>query len=226
MAKFEMHVHTAECDKAAHMGAAEIVQMYYQEGYDGMIVTDHYFSLFQEWFADEIGNADHQKIIQRWLKGYYTARCEGEKLGFVVLPGAEVRFDGTINDYLIYGIDEEFFYHAPLLNRLSGLEELVSVLPPNACVVQAHPFRDGMTVQNPDILFGIEVFNGGTEQYRNRMARDFAKHYGKAMLSGSDFHGSTALGRGGIVTERKITTSGELALVLKSGEYSLIENIK
>lgn len=51
MAKFEMHVHTAECDMVAQVGAAEIVKLYHDAGYDGMVITDHYFSLFYEWYA-------------------------------------------------------------------------------------------------------------------------------------------------------------------------------
>ncbi|MBQ3141832.1 MAG: PHP domain-containing protein, partial [Clostridia bacterium] len=188
MGKFELHVHTAECDKVARVGGAEIVRMYADAGYDGLVITDHYFSLFFDWFSEELTNADHKAIIDHWLRGYHAARNEGEKLGFTVLPGAEVRFDGTINDYLVYGLEEDFFYHAPLLNRLSGLEELLQVLPPEVCVVQAHPFRNKMTVCDPAPLFGIEVHNGGTEPFRNHLARLFAEHYGKPMTAGSDFH--------------------------------------
>ena len=72
--------------------SAEIVKKYQEEGYSGMVVTDHYFSLFFEWFASELSSSNHRKNIERWLKGYYAARNEGEKLGFTVLPGAEVRF--------------------------------------------------------------------------------------------------------------------------------------
>lgn len=126
--------------------SAEIVKKYQEEGYSGMVVTDHYFSLFFEWFASELSSSNHRKNIERWLKGYYAARNEGEKLGFTVLHGAEVRFDGTINDCLIYGVDEKFFYEAPILNRLKGITELIKILPEQACVVQAHPFRNQMTV--------------------------------------------------------------------------------
>lgn len=109
MPKYEMHIHTAEGDKVVKEGAAEIVRMYHDAGFDGMVVTNHYFSVFFDWFADELAGATHRQIIDRWLKGYYFARNEGEKLGFTVLPGAEVRFDGAPNDYLLYGVDEDFF---------------------------------------------------------------------------------------------------------------------
>ena len=113
MTKLEMHIHTAEGDKVAKVGGADIVRMYQEAGYTGVVITDHYFSIFSDWFQNELGQGQHKDIIDRWLKGYYAARNEGEKRGFTVLLGAEVRFDGTINDYLIYGIEPEFLYQAP-----------------------------------------------------------------------------------------------------------------
>jgi predicted metal-dependent phosphoesterase TrpH len=221
MFKYELHAHTAECDKCAELGGAELVSAYAEKGYSGIVITDHYFSGFYSWFADEIGD-EHSSIIDRYLAGYRAARAEGEKIGFTVLPGAEVRIDGEINDYLVYGLCEEDFYALPLLNRQKSIEDVMALLPPSAVVVQAHPFRDNMTVKNPEILFGIEVYNGGTEAFRNRMARDFAEHYGKAMTAGSDCHGSGAVGRGGIETNRRITNEEDLSKTLKSGEYSLL----
>ena len=134
-----------------------------------------------------------------------------------------MRFDGYINDYLVYGLDEQFFYEAPLLNRLKNLKELIEILPKDTCVVQAHPFRDKMVVEDPAPLFGIEVNNGGTDSFRNSMARAFAQHYQKAMLSGSDFHKQEHLARGGIICENEIKAPKDLVSVLKSGNYSLIE---
>ncbi|MBR5515631.1 MAG: PHP domain-containing protein [Clostridia bacterium] len=225
MGKFELHVHTAENDLVAQEVGANIVKLYKDIGYDGVVITDHYFAIFYDWFKDELEGKSHREIIDRWLKGYRAAKEEGEKCGFTVLLGAEVRFDGPmINDYLVYGIDEEFLYNAPLLNRLDSLEELLKILPENAVVVQAHPFRDNMTVKPPENIFGIEVYNGGTQELRNKLAKDFARYYNKPMTSGSDFHDKGALGKGGIITKNKINSIKELVSVLKSGDYTIIES--
>ena len=81
-----------------------------------------------------------------------------------------------------------------------------------------------MTVCNPELLFGIEVYNGGTPPFRNEMARIYAEHYGKAMTSGSDVHGACAVARGGICTEEYIKSSRDLVRVLREGKYSLIRS--
>lgn len=224
MYKYEMHLHTSEGDLCAFSSGAECVRLYHDAGYDGIVVTNHYFSTFFDWFADELCGADHRGMIDRFLRGYHNARNEGERLGFTVLVGAEVRLADCDNDYLIYGADEEFFYDAPLLHRLGGLSELAEILPNDALIVQAHPFRDGMIVGSPDRLFGIEGYNGGNPPIRNELAKIYAAHYRKPMTSGSDFHCRDHLARGGISTPRRITTSRELSEILRSGDYTLIEN--
>ena len=224
MYRYELHVHTAECDLAAAATASELVRRYCDAGYHGMVVTDHYFSLFYEWFAPELRGLDHRAVMERRLRGYYNARNEGEKLGFTVLPGAEVRFDRSpcgINDFLIYGCEEEFFLTAPRLNELTSLDELKAILPENACVVLAHPFRVKMTVMDPAPLFGIEAHNGLTEPFRNAMAEDYARHFGKPVTSGSDCHHPDHACKGGIETPHIIRTPRDLTDVLRSGEYTL-----
>ena len=68
----------------------------------------------------------------------------------------------------------------------------------------------------------MEVFNGGTDPFRNDLARQFAAHYGVAMTSGSDIHNMKRLAKGGIQTEQPIQTPEDLIAVLRSGAYSLI----
>ena len=224
MYKYDLHIHTAECDKYAWVGGAEIVRRYKDVGYDGLVITDHYESRILDWMKDEIGTSDKEKIINRFLRGYYSARNEAEKIGFTVLCGAEVRFDNNINDYLVYGLEEQDFYHLPLLNKLQNVEELSAVLPKNAIIVQAHPFRNNMTVCSPDNLFGIEGYNGSTEKFRNEMAKMFANHYNKVITSGSDFHEISKLAKGGIETREKINSHIDLVNVLKNGDYKIIES--
>lgn len=226
MYKYELHAHTSDCDRDAHLTARELVHLYKEAGYDGMVITDHYIERFYTlWFPEDVEGLTHEQQVKRWLKGFYTAREEGEKIGFTVLPGAEVRFDDYPNDYLIYGLHESFFYTVPRLNELKNISELLALLPDNVCVVHAHPFRQGMVVENPvSGLFGIEVFNGGTERFRNEIAKQYACHFGIPMTSGSDTHELERLARGGIMTEHKIKTPEELVSVLRSGEYTLIEN--
>ena len=95
------------------------------------------------------------------------------------------------------------------------------MLPAGACVVLAHPFRVGMTVMDPSLLFGIEAYNGGTDAPRNRLAADLAAAYGKPVTAGSDCHSIHGAAKGGIETPRSICTPQDLSAVLRSGDYRL-----
>ena len=223
MYKYELHAHTSECDLVAKLSGGELVRAYADQGYSGIVITDHYFSIFFDWFREELDGKSHKEIIDRWLRGYESARNEGEKIGFTVLPGAEVRIDGTINDYLVYGLEIEDLYRLPLLNRMASIDEVLDILPAQTCVVHAHPFRENMTGRDPGRFFGIEVHNGGTDAFRNQLAKVWAEHYGKAMTSGSDCHGPWAVGKGGIITENPIYTPTDLVQVLRGRNYQLIQ---
>ena len=223
MYKYELHAHTSECDLVARLSGAQLVRAYAERGYSGMVITDHYFSIFFDWFVKELEGATHRQIMDRWLRGFDSARNEGEKIGFTVLPGAEVRIDGTINDYLVYGLEVEDLYRLPLLNRMASIDDVLDILPVYTCVVHAHPFRNSMTVRDPSRFFGIEVHNGGTEPFRNALAQTWAAHYGKAMTSGSDCHGPEAIAQGGITTDTPIYTPADLTNILRCGKYQLIK---
>ncbi len=224
MPRYELHTHTAEGDIYVGHGGAEIVRAYADAGYAGAVITDHYFSLFFDWFHDDLAGCDHDGIIRRYLKGTYAAKNEGDRLGFTVLCGAEVQLPDSCNHYLVYGLEEADFYRLPLLCHLPNLDALIDTLPPHALVVQAHPFRNHMTVCDPTRLFGIEGFNYGTDAFRNEMAKAYAAHFHKPLTSGSDFHGMGALAKGGIETPHPLHTAADLVTVLRNGDYTLIEH--
>lgn len=219
--RVELHTHTHENDICARLDAADMIAAYHTSGYDGVVITNHFFDLSLEWYKDDLAGYSHEGIIDFYLRGYRNAVRAGENLGVVVLLGLELRFDGTINDYLVYGIDESFLYSSPLLNTLT-LDTFLDILPADALVYQAHPFRDGMTVTNPSKLYGVEVHNGGTSADRNAFAKLWAEKYGLAEISGSDFHSLEHLAKGGVIFENMVRTESDLVTQLKSGRYSLI----
>ena len=140
-----------------------------------------------------------------------------------ILLGIELRFDGTINDYLVYGLTEEFLYESPYLNTLD-LDSFLKIMPSNALMYHAHPFRNKMTVTSPEYFYGVEVYNGGTKPDRNEFADLWADKYDLHKISGTDFHHIEQLGRGGIVLNNKISTQDEFVNALRNDEYKLIKN--
>lgn len=220
--KFELHTHTRENDICVNMDAADIVKAYKGAGYDGIVITNHFFDLSLEWYKEKLAGCGHSGIIDYYLKGYKNAKAAGDEIGMTVLMGLELRFDGTINDYLVYGIDEAFLYNSPLLNTLK-LDSFLKILPEGAIVYQAHPFRNDMSVTDPRKLYGVEVYNGGTSEDRNDIAELWADKFKMKKISGSDFHSINHLARGGVIFENDIEDITGLVRELKAERYTLIK---
>ncbi len=218
---YELHTHTRENDIVVTQDAPDIVAAYKEAGYDGMVITNHFFSLSLEWYKDVLDGASHREIIDYYLRGYRAAKKKGDEIGINILMGIELRFDGTINDYLVYGIDEDFLYDSPLLNTMK-LDSFLKILPSDALVYQAHPFRNDMTVTDPSKLYGVEVWNGGTAKDRNEFADLWADRYDLKKISGSDYHCPNHLAKGGVVFENEVITTEQLVKELREERYTLI----
>ena len=52
-------------------------------------------------------------LIDKYCQGYRAALQKGNEIGFTVIFGAEMRFEDNDNDYLIYGIDENWLRQHP-----------------------------------------------------------------------------------------------------------------
>ena len=215
---YEMHLHTAEVSTCGRVPAEEAMRLYRQEGYAGVVVTDH----LNDITFGRMKHASWRRKIAYFLRGYQLCKAlETER--FTVLLGAELRFRGSNNDYLIYGLTEEFLLRHPRLldmnpeqfHRLAQEEGLV--------FIQAHPFRNGLTVVDPRYLDGVETHNGNPRHdSRNEIAKAWAQKFGLLQTSGSDFHQREDLARGGITFPQPVHTVQELSLALR-GPHTLKE---
>lgn len=214
--KTELHAHTSEVSPCGHVTAPEVAERFIAEGYSSLVITNHYC----DYVIDNIKGSWQEKMDYYVYPYHLMKEYAGDRLN--VILGCELRFEGSINDYLIYGITEEFLRQNPDLHKMNLRTFADLAHESGMLVVQAHPFRNGITIVNPALLDGMETFNG-TPSYdgRNRVAEEWAKQYGLIRTSGSDFHNPDQRGYGGILTNAAIRTSEELVAVLKSGNYTL-----
>ena len=214
--KTELHAHTSEVSPCGHVTAPEVANRFIAQGYTSLVITNHYC----DYVIDPLKGTWREKM-DYYLHPYHLMREHaGDRLNIIL--GCELRFEGSINDYLIYGITEDFLRENPELHKMS-LRSFSELAHENEMlVVQAHPFRNGMVVVNPEYLDGMETFNGTpTYDGRNLIADAWAKRYNLLRTSGSDFHNPDQYGTGGIITNAAIRTGEELIAVLKSGNYTL-----
>lgn len=214
--KYELHCHTGCVSRCGRVEPEEIVKLYKSKGYNGIVVTDHYspMTFTPNWCP--------QKQIDFYLSGYRRMKAAAGD-DFTVLLGIELRHYFTANDYLIYGIDEDFLYSSGNLMKPWEKEVFRLVKERGYLIYQAHPFRVGIRRCNPDYIDGVEIYNGKTGKTENQKAFEWAKENDKLMVSGSDFHTVKNLARGGIITDNPVKNNNDLLNVLRSQNFEMIE---
>ncbi len=219
--KYETHLHTDETSPCGKVPAAEAVRIYNSAGYTGIAVTDHYF----RGFFDRQLFCSWKDKIDKYLRGYRNAVSEGHKAGLDIHLGMEISFDEDPNDYLVFGFDENFLYQNKKLYRL-GLKEFRELTSGTGIVtVQAHPFRVNMIPASPEMIDGIEVYNGNPRHNSsNHKALEYARDNGLRMLSGSDFHRYEDASRGGILVMDRIEPGGFAKTIIDGKILDIIAN--
>lgn len=214
---YETHFHTAEVSTCARVGAKEAVDIYKKAGYSGVVVTDHFS---QDCFENKYEGKDWKEKIDYYLRGYKKAKeCATDD--FAVLLALEARFEND-NDYLVYGVDEDFLYKNEWFTKMT-IKQFKKLAEKNQLtVIQAHPFRIDSNITNPRYIDGIEIYNGNRRHdSSNNIAEMWAKKHGFITTSGSDFHEYEDLARGGIALERFVTDVKEFRAELLAGRIEL-----
>ena len=216
--KTELHAHTNEVSPCADLPANEVAERYIAAGYTTVTVTNHYC----DYVIDRAGKSWQEKC-DHFLSGYRLMKeYAGDRLN--VLLGCELRFTENFNDYLIMGMTEDFLYEHPDLHHMTLKSFSALARESGLLVVQAHPFRNGMTVMDSKYLDGVEVFNGHSGHHsRNYLADELSRRYGLIRTSAADFHHPYHTADvAGIITDTPITSTEQLVSVLRSGDYTLI----
>jgi hypothetical protein len=204
----------------------EIVDHFVSEGYSTLVLTNHLSRFtYKSKAKGDLSSWTWDEKINYYLNGYYDL-CRAAEGRLCVLLGVELRSNVDENDYLIYGVEEDFLRTSyDLIDR--KIADISAMTHERGYLLfGAHPFRNNMRVTTPTLLDGIEVFNGNVKHdSRNDIARLWAEKFSLIAISGSDFHHlSDGLPTGGIITDSPITSNAELLDILRSGNYELIRN--
>lgn len=220
MFKTELHCHSMDISECARVSVDDIIKKYTEAGYSTLVLANHLnrgtmkFNQTEQW----------KEFIEKYWSAYekLKERAQG-KLN--ILPGAELRFNENVNDYLLFGISKEFLLKYENMLELNP-EKFHKIAKENGVLfVQAHPFRNGMTIVNPCHLDGVEVFNGHKgHDSRNEIAYAWAEKFNLIKTSGTDFHYNDVPANAGIITDFEITSLDMLVSTIKEGNYTLIKD--
>lgn len=221
MYKLEMHLHTLGRSPCAETDEKTIAELYHEHGYDGIVCTNHYISYLCENYYPQ---ASHQGKAAYYLDGYYTLQRECARYGIDVFLGLELLLDCLTYykpdppkaELLVYGITPEWLLAHPYDLFSMTQPELRALCDREGWILgQSHPYRNGITVQDPNVLEAVEVYNGHPDHdSHNDLALAFAQKHNLLMTAGSDFHKVNAVGSG-VYLENPVHTNAELVAELR-----------
>lgn len=218
--QYETHLHTKEGSACSLLGAKEQVGYYKELGYDGIIVTDHFFN----GNTAVPRNLPWEERINLFCKGYENAKEEGERVGLSVFFGWEAGFRGT--EFLIYGLDKEWLLAHPDILSWTVEEQYRHVHEDGGYVVHAHPFRIRPYIKEirlfPEYVDAVEVIN--IKNMNNNFDREallYARKHKLPVTAGTDAHGEEDI-HSGLAFNHKLTGIEDFITGIKSGNYELI----
>jgi len=209
----ETHAHTFAASPCSEFSPEELVDLYEGLSYDTLIITNHFsYVVFEQIKGYSVcGYLDEYKRAVEYAKNKNIS----------VILGMEIRFKENDNDYLVFGIDEEFIEKSYSYLDTTLEKFYTEMKNDKNVILQAHPFRDGMTPMPVEFLDGVEVFNMHPN-HNSRIslsARYAQKKPGMIISGGTDCHHPTHEGCISLNTKEKITDSFMFAEILKSGDY-------
>ncbi|MDO5327692.1 MAG: PHP-associated domain-containing protein [Clostridia bacterium] len=224
---YELHLHTAETSRCGRSPAADMVKVYCEKGFSGIVITDHFIN--GNSYANDPAVWDEKMDV--YLRGYNAAKTAGEKYGLPVYFGIEyTHLGGNGEDYLLLGLKPEYLY-AELRDcdkwSIEYLCDTVHAL--GGIVIRAHPYREAGYIRHPGIerpgldIDAIEVFNTGnaSDEY-NRKALELAMQEGKPWTAGSDTHHVDTTATAYVGFEEKPKDYAELCQFIRDGKAYVI----
>ena len=187
MYRYETQCHTSPVSQCGKASVEDTVEFYQRIGYDGIFITNHFLDGNINPAVREMPYAEQ---IDYYFSDYEKAAAFGERIGIRVFPGVELSYKGT--DFLIYGLEKEWYRAHPEIMAMKKTEELPFLMEAGALVIQAHPYREAFYIDHirlfPRSVHGVEVINSSQAWEANEITEVYAKQYGLLETCGSDNH--------------------------------------
>lgn len=216
--KYEMHCHTGEFGWCAKVPTEIILRDHAAAGYQGICITNHYINFVFE----RMPMRAWQDKIDQYLSSYRKALRLAKAYDLDVILGMEIRFSNDIyNDFLVYGIDDEFLYDHPRLYELSPAEFKTLAEQNGLLIFQAHPYRAFCRPVPAAEVDGYEILNANVRsENHNELAEALQKASGTLATAGSDYHQLQDLGRSGLIFHERIKDSKALVELFRRQKQS------
>ena len=216
MYKYETHLHTSPVSACAHADVCECMEYYKSLGYDGIFITNH----FLDGNINVDRNLPYEERINFYFSDYEKALSLSEKYGLKVFCGVELSYKGI--DFLVYGLDKQWYLDNPQIMTMSKKEELSYMMESGALVIQAHPYREAGYIEYirlfPRSVHGVETMNACRTELENKMADIYADNYNLIKFAGSDnHHGARQVKLAGMCSDIPVISENDFVVKVKNG---------
>lgn len=222
MKKINTHCHTVGASPCGEVTPERLVDIYRAEGYDGLVLTNHYT---RSYFEDVLDGSTTAEKTETFLSLYHRAKRAAEGTGFEVFFGAELnlsrynRVGATypVYEFLIFGLTTEFFLQNPMMFDWSQEEAFERFDAAGMLMIQTHPFRPRTRVADPFYEHGIEVLNGHPgHNSHNDLAMGFAACHPELLVTaGDDFHRENTQGYAGMYFPEDVRDEASMAEAIR-----------
>lgn len=219
--KYDLHIHTKEISPCGRLSIEEIIDKYIEEGYSGLVLTDH----LRKGYFRKCKREDWKEKIKEFFYSYDRGIEYCKDKDFYVGLGMEISFNKNTNDFLVFGLEKEDYIENEWMIEME-LKDFYNKFKDKAIIIQAHPYRQkGSKLENINYLHGIEIYNKNPRHNNNNHLAKAIYEANPSLIAtgGSDVHQKEDLCRTGIYTNKKISSDKELLNILRNKEFEIIE---
>ncbi len=197
--KLDMHCHVKEGSIDSKVSLDEYITKLKEEGFDGMLITDHdTYKGYRHWKYEMKGKAHEDFVV---LKGIEYDTCDAGHIICIMPEGVKMRL------LELRGLPVQVLID--FVHRHGGI-----LGPAHPCGEKYLSFANTKKYyKSPEIIKRfdfIEVFNACEPEESNEGAVKLARKYHKVGIGGSDAHKLDCVGKAYTVLPEKITCETEL----------------
>lgn len=224
--KIDMHTHCTPASECAHHEPELLPEIFKSAGIDAIVLTNHCFPKHCDRLSDDL-----KEQARIYVDNYKRCKAAGEKIGFRVFFGVEVKLIYTKgkSEFLLYGISEEDFIESFPLYIKTQKQLFDYCTEKDILMIQAHPYRcrTGMDVATDlSLMHGIEVYNphplnNGVERFNDTLKLAIDNNLLKT--AGSDFHINSQQGDAYCIIPDDIEDQFMLRDYIKTGKCTICD---
>lgn len=214
MYKYDLHMHSCEGSMCSNTPIVDMVRYMHGKGFSGAVITNHFINGYTRLYNP----LTWDEYCEQYMKGYYNGLKVAAELDFDLIFGLEECYCSG-HEFLCYGLNPDFICSHPELWHASIKQWREITKPLGAVIVYAHPFRGCNDIPDVSLVDGIELYNAGNNKKENDRAMEIFGNTDLIFTAGGDKHNPPFDYSYGVVFDRKIRNSAELASALKEKKH-------